>query len=456
MAQNKDGIAKMFNTKQKRKFFIFSTYGELLDVAVQLQREKEEVIMYVPDAPNKKTGDNIVPKATNWHDYLNKGYTWVIDGCENAELQDWLRDNGEIVVGTNKALAEMEEDRQKGQAWFKETGFNQPESQNFTDFDEAIEYVQNSDARLILKQNGNAPKHLNHMSKFEGGVDMIYHLNELKKSWSEAEYGKVDFDLMEVVEGTEIAASAFFNGHDWLRDEKGKVVGYLNIEHKKQLNGDLGATTGETGTLFIGVTEDDELFKDILLRPAITAKLKKENYRGVFDINGSLTKDGYVAFEPTSRFGIPATSYEFIEGLDMSTADLLDYMAKGEDKPISLHQGYGIVMAIFAPPYPTEADLEDRATSIGQKLWILKDGEPIDDFEDEQLEHIHLANFHKNDDGNYIVGTKSGYLLTVTARGEDISEMREGILEYIKDNLFISDMGYRTDIGSKFEDENII
>jgi phosphoribosylamine-glycine ligase len=447
------GIAKIFNTKQKRKFFVLSSYGELLDLAIRLKQEKEEVVLHIPNADSSKIGDGIVDKADNWHEYLNKGYIFVVDGCETAKLQDWLRDNGELVVGTNVEMASLEEDRQKGQALFKKAGFNQPASKNFTDFDDAIAHVQDSDARLILKQNGSAPKSLNHMGKFDGGVDMLFHLNELKKSWSEAEFGPIDFDLMEVVEGTEIAASAFFNGHDWLRDSKGHVVGFLNIEHKKHLNDDLGETTGETGTLFIGVDDTDELFKDILLRPEIVKKLKDTSYRGVFDINGSVTESGFVAFEPTSRFGIPATSYEFIEGLDMKTADLLEYMAKGEDKTISLHKGYGMVVVVFAPPYPIEADVEDRATSLGEKLWPLNDGEPKEDFSPSQFEHIHLQNFRKDDDGHYRVATKNGYLLTITGRGENIESLREGILEYIKENLYLSDMGYRTDIGKKF-DEN--
>lgn len=451
MNEKSIGIKKFFKTKETRRFFVMSSYGELLDIAIQLQKEGEEVVFYTPEHDFKKIGEGIVPKAENWHEYLSKGYIFVIDGCENAKLQDWLRENGELVVGTNEAMTELEENRQAGQKWFKEIGFKQPDSKNFKDFDSAIEFIsENEGQRYILKQNGEAPKHLNHMGKFDSGIDMLYHLSELKKSWSEAEYGQVDFDLMEVVEGTEIAASAFFNGHDWLRDEKGKVVGFLNIEHKKHLNDDLGATTGETGTLFMGVDESDDLFKDILLRSEVAKKLKETDYRGVFDINGCITDEGFTAFEPTSRFGVPATSYEFIEGLDMKTADLLEYMARGEDKPISIHKGYGMVMVVFAPPYPIEADVEDRATSLGEKLWPLKDGEPTKDFSDEQLEHIHLENFYK-DEGDYKVATKNGYLLTVTSRGEDIESMREETIEYIKENLLIADMGYRTDIGKKFE-----
>lgn len=439
--------------QRERKFFVFSSYGELLDLAIQLQQEGEQVVLYVPNPDYKAIGDGIVEKATNWHEYLGKEYIFVIDGCENAGLQDWLRKKGEWVVGTNEPMSEYENNRQLGQELFKKAGFHQSESHNFTDFDDAIEFIQdNGDKKYVMKQNGDAPKFLNTMGKFDEGVDMLYHLEKLKKSWNESEYGDVDFDLMEIVEGTEMAASAFFNGHDWLRDEKGKVVGFLNQEYKKQSDGDLGEVTGEMGTVFLGVDEDNEIFKDILLRPEITALLKEHDYRGVFDINGSITKDGYVAFEPTSRFGIPATSYEFTEGLEVPTADLLEAMAKGKDLPIDVKRGFGIVQVVVAKPFPIEADVEDSATSIGKKLWILNaKGQPKDDFSDEQLEHIHLENFKKDDEGNYLVATKSGYLLTVTGTGDDLEAVRDEVKEYIKDNIYFKGMVYRQDLGKNWD-----
>ena len=456
MTTFEDKMKKVDNEKVKkdRKFFVFSTYGEIADVAYQLQQEGEDVVLYVPNPDYKSIGDGIVEKAENWHEYLGKDYIWCIDGCENAKLQDWLRKRGEAVVGTNEALSEYENDRQLGQELFKKAGFKQPESHNFTDFDEAISFVQeHSDKRWILKQNGDAPKGLNHMGKFDKGVDMLFHLEELKKSWNENEFGEVDFDLMEVVEGVEIAVSAFFNGHDWLRNSEGKVVGFLNGEEKKSDNGGLGETCGETGTTFIGVTEDDETFADVLLRPEITALLKEHEYHGVFDINGSITDEGYVAFEPTSRFGVPATSYEFIEGLKTSTADLLEAMARGKDTPIEIHEGIGMVMVISAKPFPLETDnIDNDSTSLGKHLWILKNGKPVDDLSEEQWKHIHFENIKKDDEGDYRVASKSGYILTVTGRGETIKDIRDSLIEYIKDNLYLEGFKYRTDIGERLEE----
>lgn len=437
------------------KFLFISTFGEILDMAIQVQNEGNRVLLCVPHPKYKRIGDGIIDKTDNWHEEVGKGWIWVVDGCETASLQDWLREQGECVIGTNSVMSEIEEDRQKGQDLFRKTGFNQPESKNFTDIDEAIDFVQSStDKRWILKQNGKAPKSVNHMGKFKGSVDMLYHLNDLKKKWNDHQYGPFDCDLMEVVDGTEIAASAFWNGHDWLRDSKGKAVCFLNFEEKKETDGGLGETVGETGTTFYGTTEENPIAKDILFKPEIEKVLKDSDYRGVFDINGSLTDKGFVAFEATSRFGVPASSYEFIAGLNMKTSDLLSIIACGKDEAISIKEGWGMVVVVAAKPYPypSEADIPPENTSIGERLWILDDDKPVDDFTAEQKKRIHLENFYMDDEGNYKVATPDGYLLVVSGSGSGIKSVRNDIIEYIKENIYISGMKYRQDIGERVED----
>lgn len=436
------------------KFIIYSEYGELLDLALHLKFvEKQEVLMHISEKDYQKIGDGLIEKIGEVYDYIGKDYIWVIDGCGHGRLQDLLREKGEAVFGGSEIGDKLENERQANQKWFKEAGFQQPYSQNFKKIDDAIKFVQeHSDKRWILKQNGDAPKSLNHMGKFEDSSDMLYHLGELKKGWNEQEFGKIDFDLMEVVEGLEVAASVFFNGKSFMKNKAGKIVGYLNFEEKKEADGGVGETTGEMGTLFVGVTEDNKLFKDIIMKPKIIEILRKSKFRGVFDINCIKTKDSIVALEPTCRPGVPATSYEFMEGLESPTSDMLEAVAKGMNSPIEVRQGVGMVMVVAAKPYPVEADMDSEATSIGEKLWPLKDGKPAKDFDDEQMKHIHLENFEKDGD-SYKVATKNGYLLTVTGTGNSIEDAREKLLEYIKNNIYISGMKYRHDIGKRVEDK---
>lgn len=440
------------------KFIVFSQFGELLDLADYLANvEKHKLIMFIDDKNYKRIGDNIVEKTNEWWRYLGQGYIWIIDSCAFGDFQDWLREIGENVFGGSKIGDELENNRQLNQEWFRDCGFYQPESNNFTDIDEAISFIEdNKDKKWILKQNGDAPKALNHLGKFDDNEDMLFHLKELKKGWNEQEFGKFDCDLMEVVEGLEVAASAFFNGKGYMKNSQGKIVGFLNYEEKKESDGGLGVTTGEMGTTFEGVDEDNDLFRKILLRPKIVKKLKELGFRGVFDINCIVSEKGITALEPTMRFGIPATSYEFIEGMESNTGKMIYDVAKGLFRDIEIKKGFGMVMCVVSKPFPIEAELEDSETSLGEKLWILNNKNPVKDFIEEQKKHIHLYNFEKcidkeTDEMCYKVITKSGYLLTVTGIGYNIKDTRDKLIEYIKNNIYISGMKYRQDIGKRIE-----
>jgi len=441
------------------RFLIFSEHGEIADLASYLLHvEEHEVLLHIPNDNCKQIAEGIVPHLKEWWRAIGKGYVWAFDTCSFGNLQDYLREIGESVVGGCEAADELENDRQLGQDWFKEVGFDQPFSRNFKEIDAVLEFVQeHPETVYILKQNGDAPKSLSHKGQFDTNEDMIFHLEELKKHWNEAEFGHFDCDLMEVVKGTEIAASAFFNGEQFLKNESGKIVGFLNFEEKKEADGGTGETCGEMGTTFVGVDEDNDLFSNILLREGIESRLASIGFRGVFDINCILADDGrLVALEPTCRPGVPATSYEMIEGMESGVGELLAAMAKGINRKIEIHMGVGMVMCVVAKPFPLEADVEDDATSMGERLWILQDGQPVLDFTPEQRRHIHLYNFklktnEETGETYYSVPTKSGYLYTVTGRGEYISTLRDSLIHYIKQNTFLPGMKYRSDIGKRVE-----
>lgn len=437
---------------KKRTFVVFTEYGEMLDVAMQLQNEGNDVVMHIPEKEFKTIGEGIVEKVEDWWMCIGEDYIWLFDGCSHGKLQDWLRSKGEAVFGGSEQGDRLENERQLAQKWFAKAGFIQPESQNFKDIDEAIAFVvEHPDQQWVLKQNSDAPKSLNHVGKFEGNSDMLFHLQELKKKWNEADFGQFDCDLMEKVEGLEVAISVFFNGTEFMKNKKGKIVAYINFEEKKESERGMGQTTGETGTTFLTTDEDGDMFKSIMSSPKITEVLKASKFRGVFDINCIKTDKGMVALEPTMRPGIPGSSYEFIEGLNMPTGDMIEAVARGTNLPIELKPGAGMVLVVTSKPFPLEAEVESGATSIGEKLWILKDGNPVDDFDDEQKKHIHLENFQKKD-GNYLVATTNGYLLTTTATGKTIKDVREKLIKYTKDNLYLADFKVRHDIGQRVED----
>ena len=451
--KSKENPTPLFLSNKPKKFLVFSEHGEIASLAVYLQDVRhQEVKLFIPNTDCEKIAEGMVEHVKEWWRCVGENYIWIFDGNNYGDLQDWLRSRNELVVGGTKKADELENSRQAGQQWFKKAGFNQPMSKNFTSIDEAISFVQaHKNKEWVIKQNGDLPKSLNHVGKFKDNIDTLYHLEELKKSWNDS-LGTFDVDLMEKVEGTEVAASAYFNGKTWMKNKDGKVVGWLNFEEKKSDDGGLGSTCGETGTTFIGVDETNSMFKEILLKPEIENKLREVGFKGSFDINGSWTKSGYVAFEATCRFGVPSIDYEQLTATD-ELENVLEAIAKGEDTPISIKMGVGMVIVVTAKPFPYSITGDDKEnTSKDKKLWILDNGVPTNNFSPNQKKHIFLYNFERDENNDYKVATNEGYLLTCTASGTTIKTVRKNLLEYIKNNIYIENIKYRQDIGARVED----
>lgn len=137
---------KSVNTPKKTlKFLIHSEFGEINDVAFALKREGHKVLVHIVDKDYRKLYDGMLDKIEEWYRVMGKGWVFVFDGCSHGDLQDWLREKGELVFGGSAKGDELENDRQKGQEWFKRIGFRQPESRTFsgpTAIDDAIDFIK--------------------------------------------------------------------------------------------------------------------------------------------------------------------------------------------------------------------------------------------------------------------------------------------------------------------------
>src|ERR1041384_6152393 len=101
------------------KFFIVTTYGEMLDVALHLQDvEGHDVRMWIPDHHHARVGEGLIEKTSEYWEYLTSEWTWLVDGCERGAFQDYLRRSGVAVFGGSAEGDELENDRQAGQKIF--------------------------------------------------------------------------------------------------------------------------------------------------------------------------------------------------------------------------------------------------------------------------------------------------------------------------------------------------
>lgn len=431
--------------------FIFLTdYGEPSGLAIRLQKEGEEAIFCFFDKKYDGICGGIIEKCSDWHVHLGKRNIFILDGCGHWELVEWLRSQGELAIGGTTGTDEFENDRELGEDIFREYGITVPRAKRYQSFDDAITDIRKNPLPLVFKQQGDVPKGLSYVGKFDDGTDMVDRLEHYKTVWHEDTDGPIDFLLQEKVEGHEVAATAFFNGEDWIRDSRGHVAALVNFEGKKLLDGDLGDTTGETTTMAFATTEKNKLFNATLAK--LGPYLKENSYKGAIDINTIVTDKGKAyAIEPSMRFGIPTLDL-ILGAYKGSMAEVLSAIAEGRqpEDGLDFNPGWHCVVVVYAPPFPYETHGQENQ-GAGQRIYFLKDGEwtgedCLEDTDDIRPYEVKLEN------GKYRLTGDCGYVLTVTASGGDHREAAYNCICRIEDKLYFSGMGYRLDAGSRLDD----
>ncbi|MEK7087654.1 MAG: phosphoribosylamine--glycine ligase, partial [Patescibacteria group bacterium] len=341
-----------------------------------------------------------------------------------------LRRAGKLVIGGGVYTDRLEMDRDFGQTEMKKHGVNILPHWQFTDYEEAIQFIKNNPDRYVFKPSGNTPsagKSLLFIGQEEDGKDLLELIEQNKKIWTKK---APVFQLQKFISGVEIAVGAFFNGHNFILPIN------VNFEHKRVFPGDIGPLTGEMGTLMYW-SEPNKLFKMTLEK--MKPMLVESGYIGYIDVNTIVNGRGIYPLEFTARFGYPTISIQ-LEGITMPVGEWLYKLANGEDFELKTKKGFQVGVRIMVPTLLVKST-EKETIELYRDLPILfkKPG---------NLEGIHIEDV-KLEDGVWRIAGQSGVLMVVTGSGTTVSEARQQVYNRIK-NVMVQDMFYRTDIGVKW------
>jgi len=422
-----------------RVLAVLSKDGDALDLACRLVREGNEVTIAIEDDEYSEIGGGFgVRKVRNWKDELSwvgKEGLIIFDQSGWGQVQDELREEGFSVFGGSEGGDRLEFERANAQAIFRQLGMRTVPSIHFSSADDACEFVKKHNDRWVVKQNGHADKCFSYDGKFEDCRDMLNLLDNYKKFNGGECYS---IDLQKRVEGVELAATRYFNGTDWV----GPIM--MNMEHKELFPGGLGPRTDEMGTLmWWDSDEDNRLFSETLAR--ITPYLREIKFRGCFDINCIVNRDGAIPLEATPRFGYPTIHAE--SALMLSPwGELLKAVADGRQYAPKWRQGFGIVLAV--PPFPYET-INNKYDPHGLEIYFREDLQPGD------WQNFHFSEVLKRDASGsgdrpeYVVMSSRGYVMCVSGVGATAREARDRAYGLAK-KVHIPKMFYRNDIGQKF------
>jgi len=231
----------------------------------------------------------------------------------------------------------------------------------------------------------------------------------------------------------------------------------MNIEHKKLFPGGLGPKTSEMGTLiWYDDNENNKLFKETLSK--LTPYLEKINFRGDIDINCIVNESGAAPLEATPRFGYPAIHVQSV--LNKSPwGEFLKSVADGREYDLKWRKGYSIVVLVAVPPFPYQA-INGKYNPDGLRIFFKER------LTEDEWNNIHFSDVSKlpsplvgegkgegessdNQNAEYYIAAKSGYVLCVTGTGSTVEQARESAYR-LTDKILIPKMFYRNDIGLKF------
>jgi phosphoribosylamine--glycine ligase len=407
------------------KFLFVSPEALSIDLAHVLQQEGNDVKFFVQSATEKDVGDGFVEKVDSWEDQVEWADVIVFDDTGFGRTADKLRAEGRKVIGGSAYTDRLENEREFGQQELAKADVSVLPNWNFSDFEEAIKFVQDTPGRYVIKPSGKAQneKELLFVGQESDGNDVINVLAHYKKNWS----NKIKiFQIQQFSAGVEVAVGAFFNGKEFARPIN------VNFEHKRLFPGNIGPSTGEMGTLMLWI-QRSRMF-DLTLEK-MKENLAASGYVGYIDINCIANGTGIYPLEFTSRFGYPTISIH-MEGITSKWGKFLHSLARGENVELNTKKGFQVGVVVAVPPFPFNDDRTFRKFS--EDATIL--------FKSQNLDGIHLGEV-KREGNDWRIAGRSGYSLVVTGSGNTTLEARDQVYRRVA-NIMIPNMFYRTDIGS--------
>lgn len=340
-----------------------------------------------------------------------------------AGIVDAFRAEGMPIFGHTKAATQIESSKEFAKIIMQKYHVPTAAYQSFSDYEEALAYVQAGRLPIVLKYDGLAAGK---------GVVIANTIEEadtaLQDMLCNEAFGKGKVVIEDYLEGPELSFMCFVNGE--------KVYPMpLSQDHKRAYDNDEGPNTGGMGayTPLPFVTEEDEAFAKKYILEAVAKGMCAEGLPLTGVLYGGLMKtaQGIKVIEFNARFGDPETEV-VLPLLESDAYDVFYGIATGDeamrikgDKAMNWRNEATIGVVLASKGYP--GDYTKGAVIEGTEVF---DG-PI----------FHMGT--KNDNG--VLKTNGGRVMMCIATGKDISAAREKVYKEIE-KIQCPNLFYRKDI----------
>ncbi|OOL09558.1 phosphoribosylamine--glycine ligase [Bacillus cereus] len=337
-------------------------------------------------------------------------------------IVDRFKEEGLRVFGPNKAAAVIEGSKAFTKELMKKYNIPTAAYETFTDYEEAVQYIQKVGAPIVIKADGLAAGK---------GVTVAMTLEEAlqatKEMLQDVKFGEASKKVVieEFLDGQEFSLMAFVNG---------KTVYPMVIaqDHKRAFDGDKGPNTGGMGA-YSPVPQIPELAVEeavkTVLHPTAKAMIQENrSFTGILYAGLILTNDGPRVIEFNARFGDPETEV-VLPRLENDLVDVCNAVLDESELTLQWSDEAVIGVVLASKGYP-------EAYKKGE---IIKG---LDALQDVIVFHAGTAMKH----GDFV--TNGGRVLFVACKANSLQEAKDKVYKEIgkieSDGLFYrSDIGYR-------------
>lgn len=345
-------------------------------------------------------------------------------------LVDELEAMGKRCFGPRKNAAIIEASKAFSKNLMKKYNIPTAESEIFSDYDKALQYIRAKGAPIVLKADGLALGKgvlvCEDLKQAEEGLKEIM----LDKAFGSAGNVIVIEECLKGLKytpGEEVSVLAFTDG-------KTIVPMITSCDHKRVYDGDKGLNTGGMGTFspcpFWSKEIEKEVYDKIMLPTMNAMNAEGRTFKGCLYFGLMRTDKGMKVVEYNSRFGDPETQVI----LPMLKTDLMDVFEAVTDErladiKIEWEEGACVCVVLASGGYPL-------GYAKGKQITIGNTGEAV---------LVHAGTAVK--DGKLV--TSGGRVLGVVSKGKTIEDARKKAYKAVE-GIHWEGMQYRTDIGEKY------
>ncbi|MDO8428771.1 MAG: phosphoribosylamine--glycine ligase [Candidatus Diapherotrites archaeon] len=341
-------------------------------------------------------------------------------------IVDVFEKKGLFIFGPRKKAAQIEGSKIFCNDLLQKYEIPSPQGWGFSDFNKAIEFLQEYSGELVVKADGLAAGKGVIVAETQAEVTQALHDFMVKKKFGKASEKVL---LQEKLRGFEVSVMVFTDGKNFVS------MPFVQ-DHKRLLDNDLGWNTGGMGAYAPIPLMDALLKKEIdetIIGPTLDA-LRKEGaeFRGVLYAGLMIHNNKPYVLEYNCRLGDPEAQVV----LALLESDLLEIIegcckSKLSQVQVKWKNDVCVCVVLASPGYPEKPE-------IGKQIFGL------DSVFSKNIEILHAATIKK--DGQFF--SNGGRVLNVIATAPNLAQAITDVYAAVSQISF-EGMQYRKDIGKK-------